>query len=89
MNTQTPQQLYTYESFARLLDCSPKTLRNKVSAGLFPPPLKTAVGPRFADDHIVAAFAPDDPDDPPPPPPPKKRGRPRIALALAGKGGPK
>lgn len=33
---ERPRQLYTFKSFAQLVDCSEKTLRNKVSAGLFP-----------------------------------------------------
>ncbi|OFC61362.1 hypothetical protein BAE30_05175 [Acidithiobacillus caldus] len=81
-----PKQLYSYKSLAALLDCSPKAIRNKVSAGLFPAPVKTAFGPRFTQQHLdfvlsynqrapAAAAAPKRP-----------RGRPRIAQTL-GKGG--
>lgn len=39
---------YTYQSAAKILDCSPQTLYNKVSCGLIPSPIKTPVGPRFS-----------------------------------------
>jgi len=80
---EPPHQLFTYSSLALLLDCSPKTLRNKVAAGLIPAPLPTVVGPRFTSAQIRALI------DPPLPTPqkaaPKRCGRPRIA-AMSGKG---
>jgi hypothetical protein len=77
------QPLYTYTSFSKLFGVAPQTLRNKVSAGLFPVPIQTAFGPRFTQQHIDYALNP-----------PKQaddslsrgRGRPRIARGL-GKGG--
>lgn len=81
--------LFTYIAFALLIGCSAKTLRNRVSAGTFPAPIKTQFGPRFTQEHLAIALAPQPQADPPPPTPPKKRGRPRIALALASKGGAK
>jgi hypothetical protein len=79
---EPPHKCYTYENAAQLLDCSPKTLRNKVSAGLIPAPVQTAVGPRFTAAQIRALI------DPPLPTPqkaaPKRRGRPRIATQRDG-----
>lgn len=80
--------LFNYVAFALLIGCSPKTLRNKVSAGIFPPPIKTQFGPRFTQGHLAMVLTPQKPQADPPQNP-KKRGRPRIALALAGKGGAK
>jgi hypothetical protein len=71
------QLLYTFKSFAQLVDCSEKTLRNKVSAGLFPQPQKTAFGPRFTQQHLDFAVTP-------PAKPARGRGRPRIADLVAG-----
>lgn len=71
------QLLYTFKSFAQLVDCSEKTLRNKVSAGLFPQPQKTAFGPRFTKQHLDFAVTP-------PAKPARGRGRPRIADLVAG-----
>jgi hypothetical protein len=78
-----PQQLYSYDSFARLLDCAEKTIRNAVSAGRFPRPLQTIFGPRFTAEHLDFAlnFQKSAPASTPRP-----RGRPRIAQSL-GKGG--
>jgi len=73
---ERPRQLYTFKSFAQLVDCSEKTLRNKVSAGLFPQPQKTAFGPRFTQQHLDYAVTPAKP--------PKTRGRPRIADSIQG-----
>ncbi|MBU2839524.1 hypothetical protein HF670_08100 [Acidithiobacillus thiooxidans] len=73
---EPPRQLYTFKSFAQLVDCSEKTLRNKVSAGLFPQPQKTAFGPRFTQQHLDFAVTPAKPAG--------TRGRPRIADLVAG-----
>jgi len=79
---EPPHQYYTYVSAAQLLDCSPKTLRNKVAAGLIAAPTHTAVGPRFTRAQLQALI------DPPLPTPrkaaPKRRGRPRIAIQRDG-----
>lgn len=81
---EPPRELfYTYTSFSKLFGVAPQTLRNKVSAGLFPAPVQTAFGPRFTQQHFDFALNP-----------PRKtddsrsqgRGRPRIAPSL-GKGG--
>ena len=77
------QSFFSFQSAARILDCSPKTLRNKVSAGKIPAPIQTAVGPRFTADSLHAIIHP--------PisvvaPPARPRGRPRIS-ASHGKGG--
>lgn len=81
---EPPQQLfYTYGSFSKLFGVAPQTLRNKVSAGLFPAPVKTAFGPRFTQQHLdYALHSPRQTDDARP----RGRGRPRIARSL-GKGG--
>lgn len=80
---EPPSELfYTYTSFSKLFGVAPQTLRNKVSAGLFPAPVQTAFGPRFTQKHLDFALNP-----------PRKtddsrsqgRGRPRIAPSL-GKG---
>jgi hypothetical protein len=82
---EPPHRHYSYASAAHLLDCSQKTLRNKVSAGLIPPPILTAVGPRFSPAQIAALLHP--PVTPTAPAPaPKRRGRPRIAAVMSGKG---
>lgn len=80
-----PQQLYSYSSFAQILDCSVKTLRNKVSSGLFQKPIQTAFGPRFTQSHLALVLTP---QPPAPPPAPQKRGpgRPRIAMSAESKG---
>lgn len=70
--------LFIYLEFARLIGCSAKTLRNRVSAGTFPPPIKTQFGPRFTQAHLANALTPQ-PQADPPPSTPRKRGRPRIA----------
>jgi len=81
---EPPHQCYTYASAAKILDCSAKALYNKVSAGLIPPPKKTAVGPRFTLAQLQALIDP--PLLTPQKAAPKRRGRPRIA-AVRGKGG--
>lgn len=77
------QPFYTYTSFSKLFGVAPQTLRNKVSAGLFPAPIQTAFGPRFTQQHLNFALNPhrqaDDSLS-------RGRGRPRIARSL-GKGG--
>ena len=81
---EPPRQLYfTYNTFSELFGISSQTLRNKVSAGLFPAPVKTAFGPRFTQQHLDYALnPPKEPNNSPP----RGRGRPRIARML-GKGG--
>ena len=49
---------YNYKSFARLFNLAEQTLRNRVANGTFPPPLKTAFGPRFTQSHIDFALNP-------------------------------
>lgn len=71
------QQYFTYASFAQLVDCTTRTLYNKVSTGQFPKPLKTAFGPRFTQQHLDSILVK---------PAQKGRGRPRIADQL-GRGG--
>lgn len=71
------QQYFTYASFAQLVDCTTRTLYNKVSTGQFPRPVKTAFGPRFTQQHLDSVILK---------PAQKGRGRPRIAQSL-GKGG--
>jgi len=68
-------QLYTYVKFSKLFGIAPQTLRNRVSAGLFPAPIKTAFGPRFTQKHIDYALNPPTPTDDSIP---RRRGRPRI-----------
>mgnify|MGYP001626181129 FL=1 len=77
------QSFFSFQSAARILDCSPKTLRNKVSAGKIPAPIQTAVGPRFTADSLQAIIHPPKPVVVPPARP---RGRPRIS-ASNGEGG--
>jgi hypothetical protein len=72
-----PPHLYTYNHVAQLLDCATKTIRNKVSAGIIPPPIKTEVGPRFTLAQVQALIDPQ--LLPQQPSPNRKRGRPRIA----------
>ena len=81
--TSDQQSFFSFQSAARILDCSPKTLRNKVSAGKIPAPIQTAVGPRFTADSLQAIIHPPIPVVAPPARP---RGRPRIS-ASNGKGG--
>jgi len=78
---EPPHRFYTFASAAQLLDCSPKTLRNKVSAGLIPAPVQTAVGPRFSAAQIAELLSPPPPNPASPTSAPKRRGRgrPRIA----------
>jgi len=83
---EPPHRFYTFASAAKILDCSPKTLRNKVSAGLIPPPLQTIVGPRFSAQQIADLLFPPPIESIPPTLAPKRRGRPRIA-AQRGMGG--
>lgn len=72
----TQIQLFSFNSAARLLDCSAKTIRNKVSSGKIPAPVQTAVGPRFTADIIQAIIHPTtDAVEPTARP----KGRPRIA----------
>jgi hypothetical protein len=77
-------QLYSYTTLAKILDCSAKAIRNKVSSGKFPRPIPTQFGPRFTDQHLDFALnfrrLPDASAAPRP------RGRPRIAQSF-GKGG--
>lgn len=75
---EPPQQLYSYKTLSQLLDCSEKTLRNKVSAGKVQPPRKTAVGPRFTSAQIQNLLYP--PNQNELIEITRKRGRPRIAL---------
>lgn len=73
-----PRQLYfTYQSFAQLVDCTTRTLYNKVSTGQFPRPVKTAFGPRFTQQHLDSIIKAT-------PTPQTKRGRPRIADSIQG-----
>ena len=73
---QHQQSFFSFQSAARILDCSAKTLRNKVSAGLIPAPIQTAIGPRFTAGQIQALITPPAPSLNAPSRP---RGRPRIA----------
>lgn len=70
------QSFFSFKSAAQILDCSPQTLRNKVSAGKIPKPLQTAVGPRFTADTLLAIVQPALPVVVPAARP---RGRPRLA----------
>ncbi|PKY11513.1 hypothetical protein B1757_04690 [Acidithiobacillus marinus] len=74
------QRLYTYAQLAVLVSCAEKTLRNKVSNGQFPRPIKTLFGPRFTDEHFQLALSP-------PPQIKRGKGRPRVAQNTGGKGG--
>jgi len=75
------KRFYTYVEFAKLFAVAPQTLRNRVSAGLFPAPIKTAFGPRFTQQHVdYAVNPPRQTDDPSP----RRRGRPRIAGSQGG-----
>lgn len=77
---EPPRQLYfTYQTFAQLVDCTTRTLYNKVSTGQFPRPIKTAFGPRFTQEHLNSVVKTQ-------PANARGRGRPRIAQTL-GKGG--
>ena len=80
---EPPRRLYTYSAFSQLFGIAPQTLRNKVSAGQFPAPVKTAFGPRFTQCHVDYALNPPRQTNDYSP---KVRGRPRIARSL-GKGG--
>ena len=82
---EPPRQLfYTYSAFSELFGVAPQTLRNKVSAGQFPAPVKTAFGPRFTQKHFEYALNPSrQPDDSVP----RQRGRPRIARSQKTGGG--
>ena len=71
---------YNYKSFARLFNLAEQTLRNRVANGTFPPPLKTAFGPRFAQSHIDFALNPCANN----PTKNNKVGRPRIAQQSKG-----
>lgn len=75
--------VFSYDSAAQLLDCSPKTLRNKVTLGLLPAPLQTLVGPRFTGDQLAQILFP---LEALPTAPRRGRGRPRI-VANGGTGG--
>uniref|UniRef100_E6QA67 Uncharacterized protein n=1 Tax=mine drainage metagenome TaxID=410659 RepID=E6QA67_9ZZZZ len=79
----SPRIGWSYNEFSNLFGSSPKTLRNKVSRGEFPPPIKTALGVRFTSEHLRYAL---DPDQFAPKPAKRGRGRPRIA-EQRGKGG--
>jgi hypothetical protein len=79
----SPKIGWSYNDFSNLFGASPKTLRNKVSRGEFPPPIKTAFGVRFTSEHLRYAL---DPDQFATKPAKRGRGRPRIA-EQRGKGG--
>jgi len=72
----SPRIGWSYNEFSNLFGSSPKTLRNKVSRGEFPPPIKTAFGVRFTSEHLRYAL---DPAQFAPHPAKRGRGRPRIA----------
>ena len=76
------QQLWSYRSFAQILDLAENTVRNRVSAGTLPPPLKTAVGPRFTPGHLEQILHPAHRNAATP----RGRGRPRIAQVLGKRG---
>ena len=75
------QTFYTYAAFAKLFGVAPQTLRNKVSAGQFPAPVRTAFGPRFTQQHVDYAVNPPRQTDGSSP---RRRGRPRIAGSQGG-----
>jgi hypothetical protein len=75
------QRFYTYAAFAKLFGVAPQTLRNKVSAGQFPAPVRTAFGPRFTQQHVDYAVNPPRQTDGSSP---RRRGRPRIAGSQGG-----
>ena len=82
---EPPRQLfYTYSAFSELFGVAPQTLRNKVSAGQFPAPVKTAFGPRFTQKHFEYALNPPRHSDDSVP---RQRGRPRIARSQKAGGG--
>ena len=82
---EPPRQLfYTYSAFSALFGVAPQTLRNKVSAGQFPAPVKTAFGPRFTQKHFEYALNPPRQSDDSVP---RQRGRPRIAHSQKAGGG--
>ncbi len=82
---EPPRQLfYTYSAFSALFGVAPQTLRNKVSAGQFPAPVKTAFGPRFTQKHFEYALNPPRQSDDSVP---RQRGRPRIAHGQKAGGG--
>ena len=80
-------QLFSYQSFAAILDCSPQTLKNKVCLGQFPKPRPTIVGPRFTQDQVQsvlnATWQPEPKEKKTQIPAPRPRGRPRIAAQQA------
>ena len=80
-------QLFSYQSFAAILDCSPQTLKNKVCLGQFPKPRPTVVGPRFTQDQVQsvlnATWQPEPKEKKTQIPAPRPRGRPRIAAQQA------
>lgn len=71
---------YNYKTFAALFNLAEQTLRNRVSAGTFPPPLNTSFGPRFTQSHIDFALNPCANN----PTKTNKVGRPRIAQQSKG-----
>ena len=82
---ESPRELfYTYSAFSALFGVAPQTLRNKVSAGQFPAPVKTAFGPRFTQKHFEYALNPPRQSDDSVP---RQRGRPRIARSQKAGGG--
>ena len=82
---EPPRQLfYTYSAFSALFGVAPQTLRNKVSAGQFPAPVKTAFGPRFTQKHFEYALNPPRQSDDSVP---RQRGRPRIVRSQKAGGG--
>lgn len=91
-DVQTPERLalpklFSYQSFAAILDCSPQTLKNKVCLGQFPKPRPTVVGPRFTQDQVQsvlnATWQPEPKEKKTQIPAPRPRGRPRIAAQQA------
>ena len=83
MNKNISPVWLSYATLAQLIDVKEKTLRNRVSAGTFPPPTRTEIGPRWPAsildeiaDRQPAAQAEA----------PRPRGRPRIARR-SGQGG--
>lgn len=78
------QTYYSYTSTAQLLNCSVQTLRNKVSLGSIPRPIKTKIGPRFTADQIQSILIPPPRSSLSPHLPKGRRGRPRIAAQRGG-----
>ncbi len=77
--------VYSYATVAELGDISVKTLRNKVSSGLIPRPIKTPIGARFTAEQVlqILGYLPLPSQTVPKS---RRRGRPRI-VDLRGRGG--